>query len=122
MCSHDMFVETPEGKKLAYKPTGWMSNSIHILKQVAIKCTGGHEHARLTQGRAASAAVWPEGLCLAILRGLRKQLKHDGIMKDNVIGTICEDQEEARDMSYHEHMYTMQDTLMMYPAPNWTQS
>ena len=30
MCSHDMFVETPEGKKLAYKPTGWMSNSIHI--------------------------------------------------------------------------------------------
>ena len=39
-----------------------------------------HEHASLQSGRAAQAAIYPERLCYAILKGLRKQLIHDGAM------------------------------------------
>ena len=42
-------------------------------------------------GRAAKAAIYPIGVCLAILRGLRKQLQTDGELGINGVGTVCEE-------------------------------
>ena len=79
MCQHNMIIRDPMGPALAFKPTGWMSNSIVILSELNKLCTnvGGpddHRHANLQNSRAAKAAVYPEKLCLAILRGLRREL------------------------------------------------
>ena len=65
MCSQNMVITDREGPAKAYKPTGWMSNSIHILNELNRLCTnnGGphdHRHANLQNGRAAKAAVYPE--------------------------------------------------------------
>ena len=45
---------------------------------------------------AAKAAVYPEKLCLSILRGLRKELIDRGVMFIGQVGTICEDPDETR--------------------------
>ena len=92
MCAHGMFIKG----KPALKATGWLSNSEHILEQVAKQCSNlvegtKHEHADLQHGAAAAAAIYPEKLCLAILAGLRKQLEKDKVMFEGEIGTVCED-------------------------------
>ena len=92
MCSHGMQVEDRHGKALALKPTGWLTNSEFILPELAKLCTNkglpsDHRHADLQHGRAAQAAIYPEKLCYAILRGLRKQLTHGQFMREDCIGS-----------------------------------
>jgi hypothetical protein len=68
------------------KPTGWMSNSPHILEQLNRRCGGtrgicsatGTPHRHATGKVARDAAVYPFLLCKAILVGLCKQLREDG--------------------------------------------
>ena len=62
---------------LVKKPTGFMSSSECIIKELARKCVGGHKHVHLMGGRAAAAQVYPPALCEAILRGTLKQKKTD---------------------------------------------
>ena len=38
MCRHGMFIDTPTGKKLALKATGFLSNSKHIIDVLAKRC------------------------------------------------------------------------------------
>jgi len=94
MCQHGMTIEDKQGVAPACKPTGWLSNSNIILQELNKLCIGGHRHADLTNGRAAKAQVYPEKLCLAILKGLRKQLIKDRVMFEGEIGTVCEDPSE----------------------------
>ncbi len=54
----------------------------------------------LVNGRASDAAIYPEQVCYAILRGLRKQLTQDSNMNINYIGTICEDLDEQRRIQF----------------------
>ena len=56
------------------------------MRQDALTC-------KLEGGRAKYAAIWPRSLCLAILRGVRDQLKADGLIGINGlgVGTTCED-------------------------------
>ena len=72
MCPHGMHSHDAQGAGLVLKPTTWLSNSAALLDAVALMCSGGHRHVHLVNGRAAAAAVYPERLCYAILRGLRK--------------------------------------------------
>ena len=68
------------------KPTGWMSNSPHILQQLRKRCTGprgtcsytGTPHRHATGKVARDAAIYPFLLCKAILVGFCKQLREDG--------------------------------------------
>ena len=100
MCQHNMIIRDTIGPALAFKPTGWMSNSVIILSELNKLCTndGGpddHRHASLQNSRAAKAAVYPEKLCLAILRGLCKELIDRNKMFVGQIGTTCEEPEET---------------------------
>ena len=87
-----MQVEDPNGnKQFALKATGWMTNASYMLDELAVVCDGSHVHGSLENGRAASAAVYPDKLCYSILRGLRTYLNKDLVMFEGELGTVCED-------------------------------
>ena len=75
MCAHGMAV-THEG--FNRKPTGIMSNSQRVLREVCLRCPGNHRHVPLIGGLAHKAQRYPEGFCEAIIRGLKRQMKEDG--------------------------------------------
>ena len=101
MCRFGMYLKDRQGEALAFKPTGWMSNSWCILEELNKLCTNKqgkepkHRHVDLQGGVAKHAAVYPEKLCLSILRGLRRELIKQGAMFAGQIGTVCEDTEET---------------------------
>ena len=62
----------------ALKPTRFLSSSEAILKQLGLRCRGTHRHQQLLgSGRASAAAIYPPGLCKAILVGAQEQLQRD---------------------------------------------
>jgi hypothetical protein len=66
------------GSGLAKKPTRFLSSCPAILQNLERRCSGGHSHVRLLSGRAAAAAIYPPGLCRAVLRGLGRQMAEEG--------------------------------------------
>ncbi len=63
-----------DGIALVRKPTGFMTNSLEIDRQLERKCDGMHRHIVLVGGRAKQAEVYPEELCKGILKGLMDQM------------------------------------------------
>ena len=66
-----------------------MTNSEGLAQELGKKCTGqgglcsrrkGGKHAPASGNVAAQAAVHPQRLCVAILRGCQRQLYNDGIL------------------------------------------
>ena len=48
------------------KPTGFMSSSRFVCRELEKKCEGGHTHVPLVGGRASAASIYPLELCEAI--------------------------------------------------------
>ena len=78
MCAFGMTQYDGQGPGLIKKPTGFMSNSPEILKQLSRRCDGMHRHILLMNGRAKRAQVYPDELCKQILIGLVNQTRADG--------------------------------------------
>ena len=77
------------------KSTGWMSNSPCVREALSQRCTGLRGYCSITKGGrhvtasgrlAREVAVYPFVLCKAILTGLQRQLKKDGLLHDHVHG------------------------------------
>ena len=70
-----------------------MSNAQRVLNHMHKLCTRDHEHADLQQGYAKFAAIYPDKLCISILKGIREQLQENGLMSlnPNESGTVCEE-------------------------------
>ena len=77
------------------KPTGFLSNSPELLKELDRRCGSAHgmctrpsggKHAVCSGLVARRAATYPFKLCKAILTGFRKQLVTDGIVRDGSVG------------------------------------
>ena len=73
------------------KPSGFLSNCAGIRKALSTTCSGKHgqcsrpgggEHLMCNGRVARMAAIFPLRLCKAILRGLRDQLKADGVVQN----------------------------------------
>ena len=80
MCQFGMTSRTgPVGSALGpvLKPTGFLTNSPHIARELSKRCPKLHEHVPLVGGRAAAAAIYPHRLCCAICKGLAAQLAED---------------------------------------------
>ena len=60
------------------KATRFLSSAPYVLKQLAVRCSGNHAHQSLLGGRAAAAAVYPPGLCKAIVLGAEAQRQREG--------------------------------------------
>jgi len=80
MCPFGMKAKAPDGSVgLVLKPTRWMSSASELLKHIARRCTGDHHHTKLEGARRTSqAAIYPEGLCVAILEGIVAQKRREG--------------------------------------------
>ena len=81
-CQYALTTTGADGRKRAIrKTTRFMSSSPEILKELSRRCPGGHEHDRMEGGRITSAsAIYPPGLCRAILRGAESQRLLDGLL------------------------------------------
>ena len=81
MCQFGMTSRT-EGQVSALgpvlKPTGFLTNSTHIARELHKTCPRDHKHVNLVGGRAACAAIYPDGLCQAIRRGRAAQKRERG--------------------------------------------
>ena len=93
------------------KATGWMTNSPCLREALSQRCTGMHGYCsrhkggrhRTVSGRLArEAAVYPFVLCKAILKGLQKQLRRDGLVQDHVYGIQPLWEEEAVTTTYRD--------------------
>lgn len=71
MCAYGMQVGNLPNKK----PTRFLTNSKYLAQELQERCGGGHLHETLMGGLAAKAARYPQGLCSAIVRGLKKQIR-----------------------------------------------
>ena len=90
------FGQTSREARPVKKPTGFMSNSEMLLKELQGTCTGkqgycqgygpssGLKHQICEGGTARRAAKYSDGLCRSILRGIAKQLKTDGFFAEEV--------------------------------------
>ncbi len=72
MCQYGMNVD---GRGPNQKPTIWITNSVHIARQLQRRCGGEHRHVALMGGLAKKAAEYPEELCRAIVKGLKQHLR-----------------------------------------------
>ena len=77
------------------KPTGWMSNSKEVLRELSARCKGTNGTCSYAQGQthevcsgkvATEAAIYPLRLCKAILRGFKRQLEVEGLLFIGAIG------------------------------------
>ena len=57
-----------------------------VAKALRRNCPGDHRHVHLMEGRASAAQVYPRGLCRAIVKGTRQQLKAD---RGNLVSMQC---------------------------------
>ena len=77
------------------KPTGVMTNSSEIAATLSMRCTGqqgqcsragGGAHRLCAGKRPREAAKYRRNLCRAVLRGMRNQLRKDGLLVDGCYG------------------------------------
>lgn len=80
MCRFGMNSENEVGVGVVKRPTGFRANSEHVREQSSRKCMGGHRHVQLMSGRARACQVHAEMLVRAILKGIKQELKHSGIL------------------------------------------
>ena len=80
MCRFKMMSEDEQGRGLVKKPTGFLTNSDHMKQALDKQCLGGHRHVQLMGGRAKACQVYPENLVRAILKGIRLELAHSGML------------------------------------------
>ncbi len=87
-----------QGKPIL-KPTGFMSNSLKVLEKLGRRCRGrggtcsrptGGSHAICSGRIARDAAVYPRGLCRALLQGMTSQVRFDGKLQEGCFGIQAE--------------------------------
>ena len=99
------------------KPTGFMTNSAMLARALSKRCEGVHgwcsrrtggQHGLCSGKHSREAAKYPRSLCRAILRGVRDQLREDGIVKDGCFGMQVpdDDAEVERSIKSVENGYS----------------
>ena len=74
----------------AERPTGFATNSADLASELSVRCNGMHSHGLSTDNSASAAAQamggdpYPEMLCRAIRRGLRKHLARETVPTSTV--------------------------------------
>ena len=72
LCQYGMSIIDESGASVPImKPTRWLSSSKQMLRRLSSKCKNEHKHGGLLNGKAAEAAIYPQKLCVEILKGIR---------------------------------------------------
>ena len=83
----------------AKKPTRHVTNSVETNKEMQLRCPGCPRHIQLLGGKAAKAAFYPRGLCIALARGITNHMKHDceELMGVEVCGELSKEEKTELD-------------------------
>ena len=77
-----------------------MTNALQVARALETVCTGlggscsrvgGGSHAACSSRIAREAAIYPKELCRAMLKGIRNQLREDGVLKNGCCGIQAPD-------------------------------
>ena len=97
----------PDRGRPVKKPTGFMSNSLEILRSLGRRCQGKHgecsrseggRHAPCSGSTCKAMAIYPRGLCRAMLHGLTAQLRADGRMQPGCYGIQAVEEDCVREI------------------------
>ena len=101
------------------KPTDFVTNSGYICQNLTKVCQGRHGYCRGNkssegmrhrpcEGKVAKkAAIYPQELCRAVLRGLAKQLRADGMTVNGEVGMMKPTVREMVHMMQQEDAYVL---------------
>ena len=84
MCRYGMQSKDEHGSGKVKKPTGFLTNSEMLADCPSLKCMGGHRHIQLLGGRARACQEYPDKLCKYILKGIKTELIHSGIITPTI--------------------------------------
>ena len=76
-CMFGLRTEVDGEVRPAKKPTGFLTNSWCIAKELSRRCDKSHKHFSLMESRAQAAAEYPKQLCQAVCRGIQAQKDYD---------------------------------------------
>ena len=83
MCQYGMAIIDDSGtSRPIMKPTRWLSSSVPMLRRLSAKCQNKHKHGSLLNGKAAGAAIYPQKLCVEILKGIRDTTIEEDLEKE----------------------------------------
>ena len=112
-CQYDQEVSSGKDKgSPIMKPTCFMSNAPELLTTLQRRCTGRNgqcsrrrsgAHVLCSGPIAKMGQKFPRALCAAILRGMTKQLKHDGVLKPGCVGLQAVDEEDETQQLRCDH-------------------
>ena len=88
MCEFGMNVD---GSGLNLKPTGVLTNSEEIFKEMSRRCSQNHQHTPVLHGLPKLAQKYPVEFCKAMVRGLKKQLRRDAGREVSSRAWVAED-------------------------------
>ena len=86
------------------KPTGFLTNSTGVAECLSQRCTGrlgecsrpeGGRHHQCSGVHARDAAIYPRELCRAVLKGIKAQMRSDGLLKPGCFGVQVPDDDGA---------------------------
>ena len=73
-----------------------MTNSQAIAETFNRQCTGDHRHVMLEGRKTREGQVYPDGLCRAIIEGLKKQMRIDGRVSSEGPGVVMLTEEGSK--------------------------
>ncbi len=83
MCQYGMAIIDDSGTSMPImKLTRWLSSSVPMLRRLSAKCQNEHKHRSLLNGKAAGAAIYPQMLCVDILKGIRDTTIEEDLQKE----------------------------------------
>ena len=93
-CMYGLRTWSKDPKKLdkpARKRTKFMTNGVEIAEELKKRCDLKHEHQALVDGRAREAAQYPQELCVAIVKGLIKQIQVEAMQIRHLLSVTATD-------------------------------
>lgn len=94
-CQYGLTTSVMGENRPARKPTSFMTNSLFVPNELTLKCPGDHEHFNIMEGRAKAADEYPDKLCRAVRRGMRKQQAFDKTGLCSLLSLSNQDQQKA---------------------------
>ena len=76
-CAYGLTASVRGESRPAMKPTGFLTNSWCVARELTKRCPGNHKHFSLMEGRAKLAEQYPKKLCQAICKGVSEQKTYD---------------------------------------------
>ena len=81
-----------------------MTNAPVIAARLRRRCSKNHGHIHLMNGRAKHAQVYPEELCVEVIKGFIDQMRFDGRIRDTAIGYVFAVEEGEREVMFWDNV------------------